>query len=178
MKYQLENNKPDIAEDCFVAASADLIGDVIMHQGASVWFNCVLRADNASITVGKNSNVQDGSVLHVDPGFPLTIGEGVTVGHKVMLHGCTIGDNSLIGINAVVLNGAQIGKNCIIGANALVTEGTIIGDGQMALGSPAKVVKEVSEGTIAMLKAGADHYVHNGKRYQESLTCLDQDLDT
>lgn len=178
MKYQLEDKAPDIAEDCFVAKSADLIGEVIMHQGASVWFNCVLRGDNASITVGRNSNVQDGSVLHADPGFPLSIGEGVTIGHKVMLHGCTIGDNSLIGINAVVLNGAQIGKNCIIGANALVTEGTIIADGQMALGSPAKVVKEISEGAVEMIEAGASHYVENSKRYRNSITCLDQDLDT
>lgn len=173
MKYQLEDKVPEIAKDCFVAQSADLIGDVIMHEGASVWFNCVLRADNATITIGKNSNVQDGSVLHVDPGFPLTIGEGVTVGHKVMLHGCTIGDNSLIGINAVVLNGVQIGKNCIIGANALVTEGTIIADGQMALGSPAKVVKKVNEATVEMLKAGAKHYLDNGKRYQKSITVLE-----
>jgi carbonic anhydrase/acetyltransferase-like protein (isoleucine patch superfamily) len=173
MKYQLEDKAPDIAKDCFVAQSADLIGDVIMQEGSSVWFNCVVRADNATITIGKNSNVQDGSVLHVDPGFALNIGEGVTVGHKVMLHGCTIGDNSLIGINAVVLNGAQIGKNCIIGANALVTEGTIIADGQMALGSPAKVVKKVSEDTVKMLKAGAKHYVDNGKRYQRSMTVLD-----
>jgi carbonic anhydrase/acetyltransferase-like protein (isoleucine patch superfamily) len=144
-----------------------------LHDGASVWFNCTLRADNSSITIGKNSNIQDGSVLHVDPGYPLEIGEGVTVGHKVMLHGCSIGDNSLIGINAVVLNGAKIGKNCIIGANALVTEGTVIPDGQMALGSPAKVVKALDDKTIKMLNGGADHYVQNGIRYRSSLLCVD-----
>lgn len=176
MKYQIEDKAPIIAEGCFVANSADLIGEVIMHEGASVWFNCVLRADNASITVGKNSNVQDGSVLHVDPGFPLEIGEGVTVGHKVMLHGCTIGNYSLIGINAVVLNGAKIGKNCIVGANALVTEGTLIPDGHMALGSPAKVVKAIDEKAMEMLKGGADHYVQNSERYRDSLICVDQNL--
>ena len=170
MIYSLEDRQPEIDESCFVAESADLIGSVVMHENASVWFNCVLRADNEPIVVGKNSNVQDGSVLHVDPGFPLNIGEGVTVGHKVMLHGCTIGDNSLIGINAIVLNGAKIGKNCIIGANALVTEGMEVPDGSMVLGSPGKVVKELDERAFAMLKMGADHYVSNGKRYAAKLT--------
>ena len=170
MIYSLEDRQPEIDDSCFVAESADLIGSVVMHENASVWFNCVLRADNEPITVGKNSNVQDGSVLHVDPGFPLNIGEGVTVGHKVMLHGCTIGDNSLIGINAIVLNGAKIGKNCIIGANALVTEGMEVPDGSMVLGSPGKVVKELDERAFAMLKMGADHYVSNGKRYAAKLT--------
>ena len=169
MIYSLEDRQPDIDESCFVAESADLIGSVVMHENASVWFNCVLRADNEPIVVGKNSNVQDSSVLHVDPGFPLNIGEGVTVGHKVMLHGCTIGDNSLIGINAIVLNGAKIGKNCIIGANALVTEGMEVPDGSMVLGSPGKVVKELDERAFAMLKMGADHYVSNGKRYAAKL---------
>ncbi|MEM7359572.1 MAG: gamma carbonic anhydrase family protein [Pseudomonadota bacterium] len=178
MKYQLDDKQPQIDDSCFVAPSADLIGAVIMHKNASVWFNCVLRADNEPITVGENSNVQDGSVLHVDPGFPIEIGPNVTVGHKVMLHGCTIGENTLIGMNATVLNGAKIGKNCVIGANALVTENMEIPDGQMVLGSPGKVVKELDEKTIAMLRGGAQHYVDNGRRYRSGITVLDQDLDT
>lgn len=178
MKYKLEDKTPDIHASCFVAKSADLIGNVTMKENASVWFNVVIRADNENVTIGENSNVQDGSVLHVDPGFPLHIDKNVTVGHKVMLHGCHIGENSLIGINAVVLNGAKIGKNCIVGANALVTEGTEIPDGHMALGSPAKVVKRLDENVIAQLKQGADYYVANGKRYKSSITVLDQDLDS
>ena len=169
MIYSLDDKKPSIHASCYVADSADLIGQVVMHENASVWFNCVLRADNEPITVGKNSNVQDGSVLHVDPGMPLTIGENVTVGHKVMLHGCTIGDNTLIGINAVVLNGAKIGKGCIIGANALVTENTVIPDYSMVLGSPGKVVKDLGESAMEMLQQGADYYVANGKRYSTGL---------
>lgn len=178
MKYKLEDKTPSIDQSCFIAHSADVIGDVVMHENASVWFNVVIRADNEKVTIGKNSNVQDGSVLHVDPGFPLTIDENVTVGHKVMLHGCHIGENSLIGINAVVLNGAKIGKNCIVGANALVTEGTEIPDGHMALGSPAKVVKELDESVIEQLKLGAEYYVANGKRYRSSITMLDQDIES
>jgi len=173
--YKLEDKSPSIAENCFVAPSADLIGDVVMQESSSVWFNCVLRADNATITIGEDSNVQDSSVLHVDPGFPIEIGKGVTVGHKVMLHGCTIGDNTLIGMNAVILNGAKIGQNCVIGANALVTENMEIADGQMVLGSPAKVVKELDEATIKMLMGGAQHYVKNSERYLKSLTVLDHD---
>jgi len=168
MKYKLNEKSPFIERSCFVAPSADLIGSVIMHKNSSVWFNCVLRADNEPITVGENSNVQDGSILHVDPNYPIDIGKNVTIGHKVMLHGCTIGDNSLIGMNAVVLNGAKIGKNCVIGANALVTENMVIADGQMALGSPAKVVKELDEKTIGMLKAGAQHYVDNSRFYNDN----------
>lgn len=172
MIYTLGEHSPTIADSCFVAPSADLIGQVILHDNASVWFNCVLRADNTTITIGENSNIQDGSVLHVDPGFPLTIANNVTIGHKVMLHGCTIGANSLIGMNAVVLNGAKIGKNCVIGANALVTENMEIPDGQMALGSPAKIVKALDDKTINMLKAGANHYVENGQRYSSELKAL------
>lgn len=155
-----------------MAPSADLIGEVNLHDNASVWFNCVLRADNEPITIGENSNVQDGSILHVDPGYPIEVARNVTIGHKVMLHGCTIGDNTLIGMNAVVLNGAKIGQNCVIGANALITENTNIPDGSMALGSPAKVVKQLDENTIAMLKKGADHYVNNGKHYSTKLVEL------
>ena len=173
MKYKIKGKSPQLGENCFVAPSADLIGAVVMHDNASVWFNCVLRADNETITVGENSNVQDGSILHVDPGYPIDIASNVTVGHKVMLHGCSIGENTLIGMNAVVLNGAKIGSNCIIGANALVTENTVIPDGQMALGSPAKVVKAVDDATIELLKGGAAYYVGNGKLYNEQLEALD-----
>lgn len=170
MIYQLEEKSPEIDASCFIADSADVIGDVIMEKNASVWFNCVLRAENAQIKIGQNSNIQDGSVLHVDPGYPLQIGTGVTVGHKVMLHGCTIGDNTLIGINAVVLNGAKIGANCIIGANTLVTENTVIEDGQMVLGSPGKVVRALAPEIIKKLEQGAEFYIQNGQRYQQHLT--------
>lgn len=173
MKYTLGEKVPDIDDSCFVAPSADLIGEVRMAANASVWFNCVLRADNEPIVIGQNSNVQDGSVLHVDPGCPISIAANVTVGHKVMLHGCSIGENTLIGMNAVVLNNAKIGKNCIIGANALVTENMEIADGSMVLGSPAKVVKALSDEHIEMLKLGAQHYVQNSARYRELLTPLD-----
>lgn len=169
MIYTLDDYTPELHESSFVAASADLIGQVVLHENASVWFNCVLRADNEPIVIGKNSNVQDGSVLHVDPGYALHIGENVTVGHKVMLHGCDIGDGSLIGINAVILNGAKIGAGCIIGANALITENMEIPDGSMVLGSPGKVVKQLDEKTIAMLNKGAQHYVDNSKRYRKGL---------
>jgi len=144
-----------------------------MAENASVWFNCVLRADNEPIMLGENSNVQDGSVLHVDPGYPINIGANVTVGHKVMLHGCTIGDHSLVGMNAVILNGAIIGQHCLIGANALVTENMEIPDGSMVLGSPAKVVKQLDEKSKAMLEMGAQHYVQNSARYLADLEPID-----
>lgn len=169
MIYQLDDIKPQIAPSCFIAESATVIGQVQLEADASVWFNVVIRADNDRISIGTGSNIQDGSVLHVDPGMPLTIGEHVTVGHKVMLHGCDIGDGSLIGINAVVLNGAKIGKGCLIGANALVTENMVIPDGSLVLGSPAKVVKTLSEEQQQQIKAGALHYVNNGKRYNQGL---------
>ncbi len=174
MKYKLNEKSPTIDNSCFVAPSADLIGSVVMHKNSSVWFNCVLRADNEPITIGENSNVQDGSILHVDPNFPIEIGRNVTIGHKVMLHGCIIDDNTLIGMNAVVLNGAKIGENCMIGANALVTENMVIPDGQMALGSPAKVVKELDEKTIEMLKGGAQHYVDNSRFYNENCVAIEK----
>jgi carbonic anhydrase/acetyltransferase-like protein (isoleucine patch superfamily) len=169
MKYTLGKHTPNIDDSCFVAPSADLIGQVVMHANSSVWFNCVLRADNEPITIGENSNIQDGSILHVDPGYPISISNNVTVGHKVMLHGCTIGEGTLIGMNAVVLNGAKIGKHCLIGANSLVTENMEIPDGSMVLGSPAKIVKELDEKTQAMLKMGAGHYVENSARYKAEL---------
>lgn len=169
MIYSLNNKLPKIHASSFIAESADLIGSVVLHKNSSVWFNCVLRADNEPITVGQNSNVQDGAVLHVDPGYPLTIGEDVTIGHKAMLHGCTIGNNTLIGINAVVLNGAKIGQNCIVGANSLITENTVIDDGQLVLGSPGKAVKRLDEHKIELLKQSARHYVANGQSYAAGL---------
>ncbi|QDP01760.1 gamma carbonic anhydrase family protein [Thalassotalea sp. PS06] len=169
MIYQLDDYIPQIAASCFIAESATVIGQAQLETDASVWFNVVIRADNDRISIGTGSNIQDGSVLHVDPGMPLTIGKHVTVGHKVMLHGCDIGDGSLIGINAVVLNGAKIGKGCLIGANALVTENMIIPDGSLVLGSPAKVVKTLSEEQQQQIKAGALHYVNNAKRYNQGL---------
>ena len=156
-------------DDHFVADSAQLIGDVLLHNNASIWFNAVIRADNDVITIGENSNVQDGAILHTDPGFKLTLGKGVTVGHKAMLHGCDVGDYTLIGINAVVLNGAKIGKHCLIGANALIPEGMVIPDGSMVIGSPGKVKKELTDSQKKQLELSAAHYVHNSKRYKKDL---------
>ncbi len=173
MIFKLDDAQPEIADTCFVAPSASLIGAVKMAANASVWFNCVLRADNEPIVIGENSNVQDGSVLHVDPGYPIEIAANVTIGHKVMLHGCQIGEGTLIGMNAVVLNGARIGKNCLIGANALVIENMEIPDGSMVLGSPAKVIKTLDEKLQARLAEGAKHYVDNGARYRKGLVQLD-----
>ena len=170
MKYSLQGTHVEADESVFIAPGSHVIGDVVLKENASVWFNAVLRGDCDRITVGKNSNVQDGSVLHTDEGIPLTIGEGVTVGHKVMLHGCEIGDFSLIGINAVVLNGARVGKFCVIGANALVTENMDIPDGSVVMGSPAKVVKSLSDKQKDMLKASSLHYVNNAKRYLTGLS--------
>ena len=170
MLYSLGDKRVDIAgDDYFVADNASVIGEVRLENNASVWFNAVLRGDCDLITVGENSNIQDGSVLHTDHGFPLTIGKNVTVGHKVMLHGCTIDDNSLIGINAVILNGARIGKNCLIGANSLVTENKEIPDGSLVMGSPAKVVKSLTAEQQAALEESASHYVENFKRYKRDL---------
>jgi len=170
MIYRLGDLQVDIAgDDYFVADSADVIGRVRLENNASIWFNAVLRGDNELITVGENANVQDGSVLHTDPGQPLVIGKNVTVGHKVMLHGCTIGDNSLVGINSVILNGARIGRNCLIGANSLITENKEIPDGSLVMGSPAKVVKTLSEEQQAQLIESANIYVANFKRFKAEL---------
>ena len=167
--YQLDEHMPDVAETAFVADSAEVIGRVTLGEDSSVWFGAVLRGDTETLTIGRNSNIQDLSVLHADVGCPLTIGENVTVGHQVMLHGCTIGDESLIGIGAVVLNGARIGRNCIVGAGALVTEGKEFPDGSLIVGAPAKVVRPLTEAQIAGLKASAAHYVNNGRRYAAGL---------
>lgn len=169
MIYQLGEKRVVRHPDTFVAPNATLIGSVVLEARSSVWFNVVIRGDNDPIVIGEESNVQDGSVLHTDEGVPLTIGRGVTVGHKAMLHGCTIGDYSLIGINAVVLNRARIGKNCIIGANALVPEGREIPDGSMVMGTPGKVVRQLTEQERAQLLGSALHYVNNAKRYLSQL---------
>ncbi|MFN3304480.1 MAG: gamma carbonic anhydrase family protein [Roseateles sp.] len=167
--YQLDEHVPDVADTAFVADSAEVIGRVTLGEGVSVWFNAVLRGDSDTLTIGAGSNIQDGAVLHADHGFPLVLGQNVTVGHQVMLHGCSIGDESLIGIGAIVLNGARIGRNCIVGAGALVTEGKEFPDGSLIVGAPAKVVRELTEVQIAGLKASATHYVHNGRRYAQGL---------
>ena len=172
MIYVLDDKTPKMNGDCWVADSATVIGSVVLENETSVWFNAVLRGDNDVITVGEGSNIQDGSILHTDPGMPLIIGRGVTVGHKVTLHGCTIGDNSLIGINAVVLNGAKIGKNCLIGANALIPEGKEIPDGALVMGSPGKIVRELSDAAIKGLVMSAKGYVQNFKRFRKGLKPL------
>ncbi len=159
MLFQLEDRRVQAEGDYWVADNAVVVGSVLLKRDASVWFHAVLRGDNELITVGEGSNVQDGSVLHTDPGYPLVIGSYVTVGHKAMLHGCEIGDNSLVGINAVILNGAKIGRNCLIGANALITEGKEIPDNSMVLGAPGKVVRQLSEDQVKGLRLSAEHYV-------------------
>ena len=169
MKYRLGDARVEAHPESWIAPTAAVIGKVRLDKGASVWFGAVLRGDNELIHIGENSNVQDGTVMHTDMGFPLTLGKGVTVGHNVMMHGCTVGDYSLIGINAVVLNGARIGKNCIIGANTLIPEGKDIPDGSLVMGSPGKVVRELNDGQKQMLQASAAHYVHNAKRYARDL---------
>ena len=173
MIFQLGTHTPTISSTSFIAPSANIIGNVDIADNASVWFNVVIRADMDKVTIAENSNIQDGSILHVDEGFPIRIDRNVTVGHKVMLHGCTIGEGSLIGMNAVVLNGASIGKHCLVGANALVTENMVIPDGSLVMGSPAKIVKELDDKTQRMITGGAEHYVENGRRYKEELKLIE-----
>ncbi|MGJ8564793.1 MAG: gamma carbonic anhydrase family protein [Alphaproteobacteria bacterium] len=167
--YALDGVSPKLADDAWVAPTADVMGNVELETQSSIWFGAVLRGDNDLIKIGASSNIQDNSVLHTDPGQPLVIGQGVTVGHKVMLHGCTIGDNCLIGIGSTILNGAVIGNNCIIGAHALITEGKIIPDNSMVIGAPGKVVKTLSDAQIGMLKMNAQVYVHNAARFSKGL---------
>lgn len=169
MIYALDGVTPTLAEDVWVAPDANVIGNVTLGAGASVWFGSTLRGDNEPMTIGAGTNVQENCVFHSDLGFPLTVGENVTVGHKATLHGCTIGDGSLIGMGATVLNGAQIGKGCLIGAGALVTEGKVIPDGSMVLGSPAKVVKELDEATRDKLLASATYYQSNAALFAKGL---------
>jgi carbonic anhydrase/acetyltransferase-like protein (isoleucine patch superfamily) len=167
--YKLNDVQVRLPENYFVANSAAVIGNVALGNNVSIWFNVVIRGDSDLITIGENSNIQDGAVLHTDPGFPMILGKGVTVGHKAMLHGCIVGDYSLVGINAVVLNGAKIGSHCIIGANALVTENMEIPDGSLVLGSPAKIKRDVSPEQKKVLEMAAEHYVQNGHRFKEGL---------
>ena len=166
MIYDLEKNVPEISADSWIAPNAIIIGKVKLEKNSSIWFNAVLRGDIEKIVIGDNSNIQDGSVLHTDPGYPLTVGKGVTVGHMVMLHGCEISDDTLIGIGSTILNKAKIGKNCIIGANTLVTENKVIPDNSLVLGSPGKVVRKVTDDEIKVIRENAKHYVKNSKRYK------------
>lgn len=169
MIYSLGERHVEFRGDYYVAPSADVIGSVVLGHNASVWFNCVLRGDNDVITIGDNTNIQDASVLHIDDGVPLTLGNNVSIGHKVMLHGCTVGDNSLVGINAVVLNHARIGRNSLVGASALVTEGKEFPDGSLILGSPARVARALTDAEIAGIAEIADHYVQKSAVYRASL---------
>jgi len=167
--YQLDVLTPQIADTAWVADNAQVIGHVQMAPDSSVWFSSVVRGDTATIRIGEGTNIQDGSVLHADVGMPLTLGKHVTVGHMVQLHGCTVGDESLIGIGAIVLNGAKIGKNCLVGAGSLVTEGKEFPDGSMILGSPAKVVRQLTPEQIEGLRRSAQHYVNNKNRFKTGL---------
>ena len=170
--YELDGRAPQVAASAWVADSAQVIGDVTLAEDVSIWFGSVLRGDTSNLQIGAGTNIQDGSVLHADPGKPLVVGERVTVGHQVMLHGCTIGDESLIGIGAVILNGAKIGKNCLVGAGALVTEGKEFPDGSMIIGSPAKAVRELTPEQIEGLRNSAQHYIDNARRYKSGLRKL------
>ena len=167
--YILGDRRPSLHEDTWVAPDANVIGDVVLEEGASVWFCATLRGDNERITVGAGSNVQENCVFHTDMGYPLMIGPGCTIGHKVMLHGCTIGTNSLIGMGATVLNGARIGDNCLIGAGALVTEDKEIPDGSLVMGAPGKAVRELDEAAIKGLQLSALHYQENMRRFRSGL---------
>ena len=170
MIYALGDRKVEFhGDDWFIADNATVIGSVILKQNASLWFNVVARGDNEVITIGENSNIQDGAILHTDPGILLTVGRDVTVGHLAMLHGCIIGDNSLIGIKSLIMNRAVIGKNCLIGANSLIPEGKVIPDGSLVMGSPGKIVRTLTEAEIAGLRQSAARYVENFKRFKRDL---------
>jgi carbonic anhydrase/acetyltransferase-like protein (isoleucine patch superfamily) len=169
MKYALGQKKIKSHSDCFIAPSATVIGEVSLDKRSSVWFQAVIRADNDKISIGEKTNIQDGAVLHCDEGFPLTIGNGVTVGHQATVHGCTVGDYSLIGINSVILNGAKIGRHCLIGANALVPENMEIPDGSLVVGSPAKILRQLSEEQRANLEKSAEEYASKGSVYIQEL---------
>ena len=171
--FQLGQDRPQVHPSVFVAPGAIVVGKVELHENSSVWFNVSLRGDNDLIVLGEGSNIQEGSVLHTDTGHPLTIGKRVTVGHQAMLHGCTIGDESLIGMQAILLNGAQVGRHCIIGAGALVTGNTVIPEGSMVLGSPAKVVRPLKPEEIEMIRQAAAGYVDRAKLFKTELIALD-----
>lgn len=169
--YSLHGVQPEIAEgsSIWIAPDAQVMGKVSLGQGSTVWFGAVIRGDNDSITIGEGTNVQDGAVLHADPGFPLLIGDNVTVGHRAIVHGCTIGSGSLIGMGATVLNGVEIGRNCLVGANALLTEGKSFPDGSLIVGAPAKAIRTLSPEQVAGIQQIAEHYVENGRRFAAGL---------
>ncbi|MGQ7247372.1 gamma carbonic anhydrase family protein [Halomonas sp. V046] len=167
--FRLGNHSPHIHRSVFVAESAEVIGQVKVHEDASIWYQAVLRGDTESLCIGEGSNVQDGAVLHADPGYPLRVGAGVTVGHQAMLHGCTVGDGTLVGIQAVILNGAVIGKNCLVGAGALVKENAEFPDNSLIIGSPAKVIRQLDDKAIAGLKANAEGYVDKARLHKTRL---------
>ena len=169
MKYTLGDRKVLCKGDYWIAPNATVIGSVVLENNASIWWNCVLRGDNETITIGENSQVQDGSVLHADPGFPLMLEKNVSIGHMAMIHGCTIDEGSLVGIKAVILNGAKIGKNCLIGAGAFIGEGKEIPDGSLVLGAPGKVVRQLTPEQIAGINGIAGRYVQNFKRFRSEL---------
>jgi carbonic anhydrase/acetyltransferase-like protein (isoleucine patch superfamily) len=167
MKYQFEERKLVAQGDYWIAPDAVVIGSVVLGPNASIWFGCVVRGDNDTITIGENSQIQDGCVLHCDAGIPITIGRNVSVGHMAMLHGCTIGDGTLIGIKSVLLNGSKVGKNCLIGAGSLLTEGKQIPDGSLVMGSPGKVVRPLTAQEIEQIASASDHYVDKFQRYRK-----------
>ncbi|MER9299093.1 gamma carbonic anhydrase family protein [Mesorhizobium sp. M0621] len=169
--YAIDGTQPSFAdaETNWIAPDATLIGDVRVGRNAGVWFGAVIRGDNEPIVIGADTNVQEHTVMHTDPGFPLTIGEGCTIGHRALLHGCTIGDNSLIGMGAIVLNGAKIGRNSLVGAGALVTEGKEFPDNSLIVGSPAKAIRVLDDAAVARLRGSAAHYVANGRRFKAGL---------
>ena len=170
MIYSLDGKTPQVHGTVWIAPGCHVIGNVQLDQDASVWFNSTIRGDNELIHVGQGTNIQENSVLHTDVGFPLSIGQNCTIGHKVMLHGCTIGDNTLIGMGATILNGAKIGKNCLIGAGALISEGKDIPDGSLVMGAPGKVVRTLDDQAIAKLTLSALHYQQNARRFAKGLT--------
>lgn len=169
MIYELDGIAPEIAEDAWVAPDANVIGKITLGPRSSVWFGVTLRGDNERITIGEGSNVQELTALHTDMGFPLTVGKNCTIGHKAMLHGCTIGDNTLVGMGAQVMNGAKVGKNCLIGAGALITEGKEIPDGSLVMGAPGKVVRQLDDAAIAKLEKSALNYQANAARFRAGL---------
>jgi len=176
--FALDSRVPVLGQGSWVAENATVIGNVVLGTQVSIWYGAVLRGDNDPITIGDNSNVQDGSVLHTDDGVPLTLGKNVTVGHMAMLHGCEVGDCSLIGINAIVLNNAKIGRNCLIGANALIPEGREIPDGSLVVGSPGRIIRQLTEDEIASLKDSAAHYIAHLEEHRSGLRRIDTPSDT
>lgn len=171
--FAIGAKRPQVDASAWIAPNATVIGDVRLGRNASVWWNAVVRGDNDPVAIGENTNIQDGSVLHTDIGVPMTIGADVTVGHMVMLHGCTIGDGSLIGIGAIVLNNAVIGRECLIGAGALIPEGKAIPDRSLVVGSPGRIVRQLTDEDVAAIRAGNRHYIEHILRYREGLVRLD-----